>query len=48
MQLMKFKTVDEVIERSNNNRYGLAAGIVTNDINKALQCANSLRAGTVW
>jgi len=48
MQIIKFKTMDEVIERSNINKYGLAAGVVTNDINKALNVANSLRAGTVW
>lgn len=48
MQLIKFKTVDEVIERANLNKYGLAAGVVTNDISRALQVANSLRAGTVW
>jgi aldehyde dehydrogenase (NAD+) len=48
MQLLKFKTVDEVIERANLNKYGLAAGVVTKDINNALQVANSLRAGTVW
>jgi len=48
MQILKFKNIDEVIERSNNTKYGLAAGIMTNNVNKALQCANSLRAGTVW
>ncbi|XP_045216861.2 aldehyde dehydrogenase, mitochondrial-like [Mercenaria mercenaria] len=47
-QLMKFKTIDEVIERSNINKYGLAAAVVTNDLNTALQVANSVRAGTVW
>ncbi|XP_060564146.1 aldehyde dehydrogenase, mitochondrial-like [Ruditapes philippinarum] len=47
-QLMKFKTIDEVIERSNINRYGLAAAVVTNDLSTALNVANSVRAGTVW
>jgi len=45
---MKFKTVDEVIDRANLNKYGLAAAVVTNDINRALKVANSVRAGTVW
>ena len=45
---MKFKTVDEVIQRANNSAYGLAAGIITNDINKALKISNALRSGTVW
>jgi len=48
MQIMKFKTVEEVIERANINTYGLAAGVVTNDVNNALHVANSVRAGTVW
>ncbi|CAG2107415.1 unnamed protein product, partial [Medioppia subpectinata] len=34
--LFKFKTFDEVIDRCNNTEYGLAAGVFTKDINKAL------------
>jgi len=48
MTILKFKTVDEVIERANNSMYGLAAGVVTSNIDRGLQLANSLRAGTVW
>ncbi|KAH3830263.1 aldehyde dehydrogenase, mitochondrial-like [Dreissena polymorpha] len=48
MQIIKFKTAEEVIERSNLNKYGLAAGVVTNDVSRAINVANSLRAGTVW
>ena len=29
MQIMKFKTIEEVIERSNNTKYGLAATVLT-------------------
>lgn len=29
MSIMKFKTIDEVIERANNSQYGLGAGLVT-------------------
>ena len=36
MSILKFKTVDEVIERANKSSYGLGAGLVTSDINKAL------------
>ena len=28
--------------------YGLAAGVITNDINKAMTLANTLQAGSVW
>lgn len=47
-QIIKFKTLDEVIPRANNTPYGLAAGVFTKDLNKALTIANSTRAGTVW
>uniref|UniRef100_A0A914V1C9 Aldehyde dehydrogenase domain-containing protein n=1 Tax=Plectus sambesii TaxID=2011161 RepID=A0A914V1C9_9BILA len=47
-QIIKFKTIEEAIVRANNTAYGLAAGIFTTDINKALTMANSVRAGTVW
>ena len=38
----------EAIERGNKTRYGLAAGIVTNDLNTANRVSRSIRAGTVW
>lgn len=46
--ISKFSTLDELIERSNNTYYGLAAGILTNDINTAMRFAQSVQAGTVW
>nr|QFQ66890.1 ALDH2-like protein [Schmidtea mediterranea] len=48
MQIMKFKDTNEVIARANNNEYGLAASIFTQDIDKSLHVTQSLRAGTVW
>ncbi|WOL14024.1 aldehyde dehydrogenase family 2 member C4 [Canna indica] len=48
MSIMKFKTIDEAIERANNTRYGLAAGVVTKDINIANRVSRSIRAGVVW
>ncbi|XP_010926057.1 aldehyde dehydrogenase family 2 member C4 [Elaeis guineensis] len=48
MSLMKFKTIEEAIERANNTRYGLAAGIVTNDLNIANRVSRSIRAGSIW
>jgi aldehyde dehydrogenase (NAD+) len=39
---------DEMIELANDVDYGLAAGIVTNDIQQAHQTAADLEAGTVW
>ncbi|XP_070504193.1 aldehyde dehydrogenase 1A1-like [Chironomus tepperi] len=46
--ILKFKTLDEVIERSNKSDYGLAAGIFTNNINDAMKFAHSIQAGSVW
>ncbi|XP_041371314.1 aldehyde dehydrogenase, mitochondrial-like [Gigantopelta aegis] len=48
MSILKFKDLNEVVERANKSMYGLAAGVVTKDIDRALYVANSLRAGTVW
>ena len=48
MSIMKFKDVEEVVERSNRTEYGLAAAVWTRDISKAHAIANSVRAGTVW
>ena len=46
--ILKFKTVDEVIERANNTQYGLGSGVLTKDINKAMKISNALQAGSVW
>jgi aldehyde dehydrogenase (NAD+) len=48
MSILKFKSVDEVIQRANNSNYGLGAGIVTKNGETALKFANGLRAGTVY
>jgi len=46
--IIKFRNLDEVVERANNTMYGLAAAVWTRDIGKAHAIANSVRAGTVW
>ncbi|CAF0970983.1 unnamed protein product [Rotaria sordida] len=48
MQILKFKTTDEVIERANDTDYGLAASVFTKDLDKAIVVSNGLRAGSVW
>lgn len=48
MSILKFKTVDEVIQRANNSHYGLGAGLVTKSVDTALKVSNALRAGTVY
>nr|KAG5688118.1 hypothetical protein BaRGS_007577 [Batillaria attramentaria] len=46
--IIRFKDIQEVTERANRTFYGLAAGVITNDINKAITLANTLQAGSVW
>ena len=48
MSVIPFSGVEDVVEMSNDNAYGLAAAIWTNDIKKALTTARALRAGIVW
>jgi len=48
MSVLKFKTLDEAIERANKTSYGLAAGIFTRDFSKAYKAANMIKAGTFW
>ena len=45
---LTFDDIEEVAELANNNVYGLAAAIWTNDLKKAHQLSRRLKAGTVW
>jgi aldehyde dehydrogenase (NAD+) len=48
MSVIRFRDMEEVIERANATIYGLSAGVWTRDIRKATAVANRIRAGTVW
>jgi betaine-aldehyde dehydrogenase len=48
MTVIPFDGVEEVIELSNDNPYGLAAAVWSRDIKKAINTAKALRAGIVW
>jgi len=48
MSLIKFRDLDETIEKANNSIYGLGAGVCSRDIGKCLKVAHALRAGTVY
>ncbi len=43
-----FDDVEQVAELANQNIYGLAAAVWTNDVRKAHAVARRLKAGTVW
>jgi aldehyde dehydrogenase (NAD+) len=48
MSIIRFDSMEDLVEKANNTIYGLAAGVVTKDLDKALHVANNIRAGTVW
>jgi aldehyde dehydrogenase (NAD+) len=48
LQCLKFKTIDEAVQRANDTPYGLAAGVCCRDIGKAMGIAKRLKAGSVW
>lgn len=48
MTVLPFKTEEEAIEKANNTIYGLAAGVFTNDLQRAHRMVNQLEAGMVW
>jgi len=45
---MTFRTPGEAVELANNTRYGLAASIWSENINRALEVAAKVKAGVVW
>jgi len=45
---LSFKDLPDAVQKGNDTRYGLAAGVWTRDLRKAHQAAAALEAGTVW
>ena len=43
-----FRTPDEAVALANNTRYGLAASIWTENVNRALEVGARIKAGVVW
>ena len=48
LAVMPFDDEDTAINLANDNRYGLAASLWTNDLTKALNLVPRIEAGTVW
>ncbi|MBX3014280.1 MAG: aldehyde dehydrogenase family protein [Caldilineaceae bacterium] len=47
ISVIRAKNLDDAIEKANNIQFGLSAGIVTNDMQKAFTFANQIEAGVV-
>lgn len=48
MSILDFKDEREVIERANHTKYGLGAGVITNDLTRAHRIIENLQAGMCW
>lgn len=48
LTVIEFSDEDEAIEIANDTDYGLAAGIFTNDVGRALRFARDVRAGSIF
>eukprot|EP01006_Ploeotia_vitrea_P032418 TRINITY_DN64633_c0_g1_i1.p1 TRINITY_DN64633_c0_g1~~TRINITY_DN64633_c0_g1_i1.p1 ORF type:complete len:494 (-),score=76.47 TRINITY_DN64633_c0_g1_i1:412-1893(-) len=46
--IFKFSTDEEAVARANDTQYGLAAGIFSKNLDRALWIERNLQAGTVW
>jgi aldehyde dehydrogenase (NAD+) len=48
LSIIRFSDDDEAVGFANDSRYGLAAGVWTRDLGRAISVASRIQAGTVW
>lgn len=46
--VIRYDSVEDAIRMANDTIYGLAAGVWSTDVERAIGVANRLRAGTIW
>jgi len=48
LPIIKYRDIDNVIERANNSKFGLGASVWTSDVEAGVQLAGRLSSGTAW
>ena len=48
ISIERFSDEAEALVKANATRYGLAASVYTNDLNRAMRMGRKLKCGTVW
>ena len=48
LSILTFRTPEEAVEKANNTRYGLSAGVWTDKGSRILKMSTELKAGIVW
>jgi aldehyde dehydrogenase (NAD+) len=46
--VLTFRTAEEALEKANNTRFGLSAGVWTDKGSRILKMSAALKAGVVW
>ena len=48
LSVMKFETEEEVINKMNDNQYGLSSGVYTKDLGRGIRVSKAIRAGITF
>lgn len=48
LPLLKYRDIDEVVERANSSEYGLGGSLWSKDVELATSIAHRLQTGKVW